>query len=590
MQQRESGKKMSQHNFTPPHTRVAAKSPQRVCNRYTPPKKDKKGICTLPKNFYQISPFKQIFNDIINGKFTVAAWLKQKQNRLALANLLSGEMNVNILKDLCTGDKEVRGRWAQKLNRQLRQYKEQHDIQAKRRHKSNLRGALGSSLPMRQAFLDYASIRQLVSELHALESHQVLPSSIAGRYKRIAWALTEAIKPRLQVETAPQPQDSLVWVLKGHIFDSFVINEVSTIIRSLGKGEICWSNFSLGDNPDNSTYAQLDIRADEKSLLTKARIQLLKLFQRTKNLQYGPPGSPGLVAPQRNTRCDVESKTENTALYKLVGHLLDRQIINDVVHVLKSCSECTARIKSLEIRGEKDTAIIELEGDPFVCDTMVKRCVEVLRDCDAKYDTGPAQQALFLKLSEEDVDRTMRSWTMEKFEQEPCFIPTLSVSPLSLNSGSCGASVVDSVTSFPFSNPVDNSIIRSSSNSSPESNSPPHSPRHSVCRRLGFLKEHSRHRSESPLSLDLQDPHPPRRLHPCSRSPLKSRPRYNSPPPSSFSSTRIASFRERGTTTPPSPCLRVQSLVLSSVNETPADDDNKSDMRRSGNDQNNRFA
>ena len=244
MQPRDSGNKMSQHGFTPPphpHKKLAAKNPKSL---YTP-KKNKKGICTLPKNFYQISPFKLMFNDIINGKFTVAAWLKQKENRLDLANLLSGEMNVDILEELRAGDREVRGRWAQKLNRQLRQYKEQCEIHTKNIQKRNLKGALASSLSMQQGFLDYASIRQLLSELHALESHQVLPSSIAGHYKRIAWALTDAIKPRLHVATAPQPQDSLVWVLKGHIFDSFVINEVSKIIRSLGKGEICWSNFTV---------------------------------------------------------------------------------------------------------------------------------------------------------------------------------------------------------------------------------------------------------------------------------------------------------------------------------------------------------
>merc|ERR1712164_184528 len=199
---------------------------------------------------------------------------------------------------------------------------------------------------------------------------------------------------------------------------------------------------------------------------------------------------------------------------------------------------------------------------------MGKRCVEVLRDCDAKFDSDLSQQARCFKLSEEDVDRTMRSWAMEKFEQEPFFTPTLSVSPLSLNSGSCGASVVDSVTSFPFPPSVDsNSVARTTSSS--ESNSPPHSPRQTVCRRLEFLRTgHYRHQPEPPVSLDLQHHSHPRRLHSCSHSPLKSRPRYHSPR-SQSSSTRIASFRERETTAPP---IRVRTL-LTSANETPNDDD-----------------
>lgn len=217
---------------------------------------------------------------------------------------------------------------------------------------------------------------------------------------------------------------------------------------------------------------------------------------------------------------------------------------------------------------------------------MVKRCVEVLRDCDAKFDSAAAQQARCFKLSEEDVDRTMRSWAMEKFEQEPFFTPTLSVSPLSLNAGSCGASVVDSVTSFPFPPSVDNnSVARTTSSSSPEPNSPPHSPQQNVCRRLEFMRtEHPHHRPEPPLNLDLHyHSHPTRRLHSCSHSPLKSRPRYHSPR-GHPSSTRIASFRARETTAPPNPCLSVRTLLVS-VNETPNDDGNASDMHRVDDDQ-----
>ena len=233
---------MPQHNFTPPKKRVPVNNSSEnfVLTRSSTPKRR---ICTLPKNSYKNSDFQPIFNAIIDGNFTVAGWLKVRENRLRLANVLAGQMNTEMLEALCAGDKEIRTRWAQKLNRQLRQYKEN---QAQHNKKIILKAALGNSLPMKQEYLDHSLIRQLISQLRALdESHQVAPSSHAWHYKRIAWGLINAMNPQLKVDSAPRPQDSLVWVLKGHIFDSFVINKVSKIIRSLGKGEICWSNFSV---------------------------------------------------------------------------------------------------------------------------------------------------------------------------------------------------------------------------------------------------------------------------------------------------------------------------------------------------------
>ena len=120
---------MAKNALSPPKKRIAIKSPvvksestRRQKNIYTP----KKGlICTLPKNFYKNASFKSFFDAVINSDFTVSGWLKKTENRMRLANILSGEMNVDMLDQLRCGGKEVRMRWAQKLNRQLRQYKKQ---------------------------------------------------------------------------------------------------------------------------------------------------------------------------------------------------------------------------------------------------------------------------------------------------------------------------------------------------------------------------------------------------------------------------------------------------------------------------------
>lgn len=248
---------MAKNALTPPKKRIAIKSPvtksentRRQKNIYTP----KKGlICTLPKNFYKNASFKSFFDAVINSDFTVSGWLKISDNRLRLANILSGEMNVDMLDQLRCGGKEVRMRWAQKLNRQLRQYKKQHleirttekrdDKLFDKKRRFELRPARYTFRNQREC--DDASFVRLLAELHSLDkTHDVRNGSVAGRYKRIAWALADATNPTMKLHS-PLPPDSLVWVLKGHIFDSFVINDVSKIIRSLGKGDISWSNFSV---------------------------------------------------------------------------------------------------------------------------------------------------------------------------------------------------------------------------------------------------------------------------------------------------------------------------------------------------------
>lgn len=209
---------------------------------------------------------------------------------------------------------------------------------------------------------------------------------------------------------------------------------------------------------------------------------------------------------------------------------------------------------------------------------MVNACLKVLRDCDANFDSDPAHEARIFKLSEEDVKRTVRSYTLEKFELEP-EIP-VSVSPFSLYSGSCGASAVDSVNSLQYANSAANRVTP---DSSPEPNSPPPSPtRHHTCRRLDFLsKAHSHHRPQSPPKFSSQyHSHSHPRSQSCSHLPLKSRPRIHSPTrASSHSSVRFASFREREMTATPSSSLRVRAL-LASVNGTSNDEP---DMRKAFN-------
>ena len=87
-------------------------------------------------------------------------------------------------------------------------------------------------------------VHRHVAQLRSLDAKQPHGPAAIKEYRRLCWCLAKDAVALV----AKVPSDSLVWVLKGEVFDSGIINAVSTNIRThkniyVRTVDIIWSNF-----------------------------------------------------------------------------------------------------------------------------------------------------------------------------------------------------------------------------------------------------------------------------------------------------------------------------------------------------------
>ena len=215
---------------------------------------------TLPRDFASYPVFKSLQKAVSTKTHTVTGWIEVPMNREKLANALSGVMEGGKLADLRNGGTKVLERWAKKLRNQLRS----SGTRKRSRAKSLQRIAMGRNTQRLRSdrFLS-SSLKNLIAHFKNLDKkfHNITSSGPAGEFRKLACDLRDVAiafeknaksfenEGHNDMNRAPSAlaRNSVVWVLKGHIFENSIVKQVSSIIREISpdKIDIIWSNFSV---------------------------------------------------------------------------------------------------------------------------------------------------------------------------------------------------------------------------------------------------------------------------------------------------------------------------------------------------------
>ena len=190
---------------------------------------------SLPRDFHKYQIFKWFCHSVKNYKNGVAGWIDDAQNRNRLADELTGVMDPDVLQELRANSEKTKQLWARKLRNQ------RANVQRKRSREPpgqppRQRSRSGPSIP--------SMVHRHVAQLRSLDAKQPHGPAAIKEYRRLCWCLAKDAVALV----AKVPSDSLVWVLKGEVFDSGIINAVSTNIRKhkniyVRTVDIIWSNF-----------------------------------------------------------------------------------------------------------------------------------------------------------------------------------------------------------------------------------------------------------------------------------------------------------------------------------------------------------